>query len=115
MSLDVCLFFDVDTGHDEPEKHIVYEANYTHNCGKLAAEAGCYGCVWRPDEHGITHAKQIIEPLRAGIAEMVRSPQKYRPIQPRNGWGDYDSFVKWLQEYLQACEKHPNARVEVSR
>ena len=52
MSLDVTL-----TNADGAE---VYSANITHNLNRMAMEAGIYECLWRPDEHGITKAAQII-------------------------------------------------------
>lgn len=57
MSLDVTL--------TDPSGTVLYEANITHNLNKMAAEAGIYECLWRPDEHGITHARQIIDPDEA--------------------------------------------------
>ncbi len=89
--------------------------NYTHNAGKMAAEAGIYDCLWRPDEHGIETAAQIIEPLRAGIALMKEDPCRFLMLQPPNGWGSLESFLPWCEKYFAACEANPTARVRVSR
>lgn len=115
MSLDVYLTFDVDVGHDEPECHEVFSANYTHNCGKMAREAGIYEAVWRPDENGIELAEQLIEPLEAGIAAMRADQKRFEQLNPSNGWGSYETFLPWLEEYLRACKKYPKAKVSVSR
>lgn len=32
-----------------------------------------------------------------------------------NGWGSYDSFLKFLIEYKEACEDHPGYIIEASR
>jgi hypothetical protein len=32
-----------------------------------------------------------------------------------NGWGTYEQFLPWLEEYLRACEENPDAIVMVSR
>lgn len=35
--------------------------------------------------------------------------------EPENGWGSYDSFLKFLIEYKEACEDHPGYIIEASR
>lgn len=113
MSLDIDLYVDVDTGGDEPERFQLFTANYTHNAGKMAAAAGIYQCVWRPEEMPeITCAGDLIEPLSEGIDQMMSDPAKFIALQPANGWGSYKSFLTWLEEYLEACIKHPKALIE---
>ncbi len=92
-----------------------YSANITHNLNRMAEEAGIYQHVWRPEETGITHARQLIDPLRAGIALMKADPGRFRQHDADNGWGRYDDFVPWLELYLAACEQYPHALVSVSR
>ena len=92
-----------------------YSANITHNLNRMADEAGIYQHVWHPEEIGITHARQLIEPLRVGIALMKADPGRFRQHDADNGWGRYDDFVPWLERYLAACEMYPDATVEVSR
>ena len=115
MSLDVYLYFPVDVGRDEPESHIVYDANITHNLNKMASEAGIYDCLWRPDEHGIERAEQIIEPLSKGLDDLRSRPHHYEQFNASNGWGMYDDFVPWCGKYLEACREYPKALVRVSR
>ena len=115
MSLDVTLSVEVDTGGQEPHVVELYRANITHNLNSMAMEAGIYECVWRPEECGITQAGQLIEPLRAGIALMKSDPARFKKHNASNGWGTYGDFVPWLEQYLEACEKHPKARVEAWR
>lgn len=115
MSLDVYLYFPVDVGRDEPESHTVYEANITHNLNKMADEAGIYDCLWRPDEHGIERAEQIIEPLSKGLADLRNRPQHYEQFSASNGWGTYKDFVPWCERYLEACREYPKAFVRASR
>jgi hypothetical protein len=107
MSLDVYL---LDSDGSE-----VYEANITHNLNKMADEAGIYECLWQPKENGITHAKQIIEPLAAGLTLLVTEKRRFEQFNPPNGWGSWEGFVPWCASYLQACRDHPDALVRVSR
>jgi hypothetical protein len=107
MSLDVWL-----TDADGRE---VYSANITHNLNKMADEAGIYNCLWRPDEHGITHARQIIEPLALGLAQLATEKARFEQFNSPNGWGLWEHFVPWCARYLQACRDNPDALVRVSR
>lgn len=153
MSLDVYL-----EGPDESEEcacdcgHVhtrlvrrtYFDANITHNLGRMAREAGIYEALWRPDEmlapdiaavlhdaeeidYHSEHAKSLraqlptptaadlIEPLRNGLRLLRANPTYYRQWEPENGWGTYDGFVPWVERYLAACEEHPTATVRVSR
>lgn len=93
----------------------VYQANITHNLGKMADAAGIYDAMWRPDEHGMTHARHLIEPLSAGLERLRADPAKFREHNPSNGWGDYDGLVRFTSEYLDACRQYPEATVRASR
>jgi hypothetical protein len=93
----------------------VYSANITHNLGHMASEAGLYEALWRPEEIGITHAAQLIEPLRAGLELLRADPARFKQFNPSNGWGDYGGLVAFVENYLRACEHWPGATVEVSR
>lgn len=153
MSLDVYLY--------ETEEHTcagcgrvdrvrrgdcVYDANITHNLGKMADEAGIYLALWRPGEmmapdvaarideasaagnyHDaggvrelekllpVVHARDLIEPLRAGLALLRSDAARFCKFNAANGWGLYEHFVPFVANYLAACEANPDAEVRVSR
>ena len=107
MSLDVYL-------NDEAGNKL-YWRNITHNLGKMAEEAGIYKHLWRPDEHGITHARQLIEPLTAGVALLSTQKARFEAFNSPNGWGMWEHFLPFCADYLQACRDHPDALVRVSR
>ena len=48
------------------EDETVYDANITHNLGKMAGEAGIYEALWRPEEIDKTKASEIVELLEKG-------------------------------------------------
>ena len=97
------------------ENDDVYSANITHNLNTMAEAAGIYECLWRPDEIGITLAAQLIDPLSHGLQELCRDPERFRSLNPPNGWGSYEVLVSFVEKYLLACIKYPEATVEVSR
>ena len=107
MSLDVYLTATRPTE--------VYEANITHNLTKMAAEAGIYEALWRPEEIGITKAVDLIDILWEGLEKMKADPDHYKQFNSPNGWGMYEHFVPFVENYLNACRENPDAEVYVSR
>jgi hypothetical protein len=107
MSLDVYL--------EGPEGQDLYCANITHNLNRMAEEAGIYECLWRPDENGITHARQIIEPLGKGVSLLATQKGRFEAFNAPNGWGTWENFLPWCAKYLQACRDNPDALVIVRR
>lgn len=112
---------DRNPGHEpcvvtsQEETNEVYSSNVTHNLNSMAEEAGIYKHLWRPDEIGITKAGQLIEPLRAGLTLLKSDPPRFEKHNPLNGWGSYQAFVPWVENYLRACEENPDADIHVSR
>jgi hypothetical protein len=93
----------------------VYSANITHNLNQMADAACIYHHLWRPDEIGITKAGQLIEPLRAGLVLLRSNPEIFKKYNPENGWGNYEGLVRFVENYLEACERYPGAEVYASR
>lgn len=113
MSLDVYLNTNYCKHCERGDE--VFGANITHNLNDMAKEAGIYGILWRPEENGITEARQLIEPLRTAVADMKADPERFKKHDSENGWGTYKDFLPWLEKYLRACEATPHARVTASR
>jgi len=107
MSLDVWL-------EDEAGVEL-YSRNITHNLGTMAEAADIYACLWRPEVLGITHARQIIEPLEKGVAMLATQKRKFEMFNSPNGWGMWEHFLPFCADYLQACRDHPDALIRVSR
>lgn len=96
-------------------KKEIYNGNITHNLATMADQAGLYNPLWRPGTVSISQAEQLIEPLETGLAELCADPDKYKAYNPENGWGDYDTLVRFVEEYLDMCRLHPKATVSVWR
>jgi hypothetical protein len=99
----------------EEESGIVYSANITHNLGGMADAADIYEALWRPEEIGITKASQLIPLLRDGLAKLNTDPARFKTFNPSNGWGNYEGLVRFVADYLAACEAYPDAVVCASR
>ncbi len=97
------------------ESYEVYSANITHNLGRMAGAAGLYDALWRPDEHGMSKARQLVEPLKAGLERLRADPAAFKTHNPSNGWGSYEDLVEFTAGLLSACEANPDAEVRVWR
>lgn len=97
--------------HTTEVKEVLYENNITHNLGKMAREAGLYEVLWDPDEGSI--ACNLIPKLKAGLELLKSDPEKFKKLNPPNGWGTYESLVSFVGSYLRACEENPSAKVSV--
>lgn len=125
MSLDVyligeeiehtCICSECGNAHAAKSSSYVYDSNITHNLGRMADAAGIYDHLWRPEELGITKAADLIHPLEVGLIRLKNNPEHFQKFNASNGWGMYEQFVQWVEEYLQACKEYPEASVRVSR
>lgn len=106
MSLDIDLIQDGG---------IVFEWNITHNLGWMAKRAGIYYHLWRPEEIGISKAKELIEPLSDGWLKLIKYPKFYKDFNAPNGWGNYYNLERFVRKYLAHCACYPNATIEISR
>ncbi len=109
MSLDVSLLYTCV--EDNTHTVTVYDANITHNLGKMARLIGVYDACWRPDENGFERAEDISGILEGGLIYMAEHPDECRALNPENGWGDDVGFKRWLVDYLRATLKYPKARI----
>ena len=114
MSLDVSLKINscqfCDCGWEE-----VFDANITHNLNTMAEKAWMYKALRRPEEIEAKQARQIISILEKWLEDMKKNPSKYQKLDSSNGWGTYKQFIPWIEKYLEACKKYPQATISISR
>jgi len=57
--------------------------------------------------------------LRVNMTDLTTKfedvPEKYKLLNPSNGWGSYEGALEFLQNVLVACTTHPLAKVYVSK
>jgi hypothetical protein len=52
----------------------------------------------------------------ASALRLLKSdPARFRAYNAPNGWGLYEHFVPFVEQYLEACREHPDATVKASR
>lgn len=125
MSLDVYLYgaetavpchcYRCGNLHERRGREEIFEASITHNLTAMAGEAGIYKAIWRPDEIGITKAGQLRELLKDGLAALKSNPARFKKFNPKNGCGNYEDLVRFVDQYLAACVESPEATIDVSR
>ncbi len=93
----------------------VYSANITHNLNEMAGAAGIYKYLWRPEEVGIYYAENLIDPLTKGLEELKNNPEEYKKYNSENGYGMYEDFVEFVENYICACKKYPDSFVKADR
>lgn len=84
--------------------------NYTSNVSQMWATA--LGCSLS-ELHGMP-ASECIPSLETAVADMEAFPHKYLPMNPDNGWGNYQGALEYLQTLLIACKKHQNTIIDIS-
>jgi len=123
MSLDVYLTGPETEGpctcecghqHMKPVSTVYFDANITHNLNKMAEEAGIYKALWHPEDIGVMKAAQLIPLLAGGLEILKANPARFEVFNPENGWGDYAGLVLFVERYLFACVKNPEADVGAS-
>lgn len=83
------------------------EFNYTHNTNPMIREAGF--AEW-PDVDGM-NVGAFCERLHDAIGVMRSDPVRFRAMNPKNGWGDYDRLLTVLDRMLDEFQPYPSARI----
>ncbi len=109
MSYTISL--DIDTGAPEPFE--VWSTNYTSNCAPMWREAD-------PERMGLArfngwNAGAAADALALMIWHMEQRPDDFKKLNPPNGWGDFDSQLRWLHELRHQMRRHHRSTVRVYR
>lgn len=115
VSTEDCVCESCGDTHKHSYNAELYCSNITNNLVEMAVACNLYTYLWKPEELGYTLARELIAPLELGLEKLYDEPQKYRKMNPSNGWGSYDILMRFTQHYLYACVKHPDAIVSVCR
>ncbi|MFE4857323.1 hypothetical protein [Streptomyces sp. NPDC056670] len=110
MSYDISLRVTVDVGGPEPAEFCPADiGNYTSNVSPLWSEALGRRLADLKD----ANAGDSLPALKRAVAAMEADPDKYRPMNPKNGWGDYEGALQYLRELRNACTAYPNATIHI--
>lgn len=107
MSLDITLY--------ATPRVAIYSNKISDNLSKMAEAAGIYQYLWTPEELQLRTAGELVEQLQAALTRLRRNEKHYRKFESSHGWGTYEHFISFLEDYLKACEDNPAAQIEISR
>lgn len=109
MSLDFCI---IDEGKASGIKIELFSKNSTHDVAPMWKKAEIFDELY---ESNGKQPKEIVEQLEQGLFMMQIHSDKYKPLNPKNGWGNYESAIKFLLEVIEACKLYPEAIIKISR
>lgn len=109
MSYDVHL--EIGVGGDEPARLGFLDANYTWNVypmfkAALGDEGFCN------DWDGL-RAEIAADRCERTLAAFDADPDRFRALNPENGWGNYEGARAFIQAIGDACAKAPLATLRV--
>jgi len=88
----------------------VYSVNYTWNISPMWVEAQ----VFNELKAGGKRGSEIGAALVTGLARMRADPERYRALNPANGWGSYEGALQTLGEIVQAVQAWPECVTRIS-
>lgn len=46
--------------------------------------------------------------LKIGLRRLKKKPEKFIALNPANGWGTYEDFVKYIENLIKLCKEYPD-------
>lgn len=88
----------------------VFHLNVTYNLSPILQDAG-----WRWDSDTLEgrSAADVGEWAMYTLRNLEAQPEKYRAMNPPNGWGNYDDLVRDWRCFIDAIRKYPETTVRV--
>lgn len=106
MSYDVSL--EINTGNKYIQ--VVDCGNYTWNCSMMLVKAT--GGKSLNKFSGMFCADVIVE-LGKAIKEIKNNYEEYSKMNPENGWGDIDSWLRFLDNIVDECKNNTKCKLRV--
>lgn len=104
MSYDVYLISDADLEFG------YLDANYTCNVSCMfSAAIGETPTAWAGKP-----ASEVRDACGKILEAFASNPAKYRSMNPKNGWGDFEGAREFIRKIQDACADNPDAFVVVS-
>lgn len=108
MSYDFSMAANV--GGEEPATIDNTWRNYTSNVSPMWSEALGHHITELENRPG----RECYPLLVAATELMEAQPDRFKAMNPENGWGDYDGALSVLRELASWCRKYPDALLEMS-
>jgi hypothetical protein len=103
------IYLRIDTGGETPA--VVHEVgNYTYNVSEMFHKALGFELM----DLGGKICGECLPDLERATLHMSENPTEYIPLNPENGWGDYNGALGYLIALKHGCKKHPKAIISIS-
>lgn len=108
MSYDFSLVVDTGGPHPAEIESGIGDINLTYNLSKMWRAAGV-------DIRGLDGrvAADCVKEVDDALINLRAQPDYFKPMNPPNGWGDYEGLCWTLSRLLDAFQAHPKAIVQV--
>ncbi len=83
--------------------------NFTCNTADMIKEV----CGSYPSQWDGKRCADMYPVLMQGASLLTNDPEKYRPMQARNGWGTVEQTRDFLRRVAENCKSFPTAVLEV--
>jgi hypothetical protein len=102
------MSYDVYLAKNEKKEEFI--ANYTYNVSPMYYDALGFSIN---DLDGM-NAKEARLLIINALVRMTEEPDKYKAMNPDNGWGNYEGAMNFLSKILLSCIEHPKRTIRVS-
>lgn len=104
MSYDFSMMIDTGNG----DVCVESSENYTYNISPMLYDTND---GWERIMKNNVSGALAGELMTGIISRLEADPEKYRAMNPENGWGDYDSGLKWCKHLRDLFARHPKCTV----
>lgn len=101
--VDVCS----SCGHED---RVEITNGITYNLMPMFREAG-----WDHNELDDWSSEQMLPLAKRVLETLKREPERFRALNPSNGWGSYEDALWFFGELIQACKDNPKYKIAFSR
>jgi len=95
----------VEALESSAKPHQVFDRSIMIESKTVASLAEIYDPIFCPEKLNISKASQLINPLTIALFKIKSDPDYYKPFYA------YEDFLSFLEEYLKACIKYPDANI----
>lgn len=96
--------------------HADHSWNVTYNLSPMLSEAGWSWPdrqVWSKEYLEGATAADIGEKAMYVLRNLEGDPERFKALNPPNGWGDYDGLVSVWRNFVETIREHPEGRIGV--
>ena len=77
-------------------------ANITWNVRNIIVKST--GLEWKNEaSNGLV--KDVMPSIKRGIGELTAHPERYKPLEPKNGWGSVKSTIRFFEDIYTAYKE----------